>query len=260
MQETRSVRDNILFFAQQVDQSWYNTCLKATTLTEDIAHWAEADATLAKHLSGGQRQRVALARTLYASPNLDALLLDDAFSALDARVESHILSKLFDAQSGLLKAKTTVLVTNAPHIVNSLSHFHVKLSQDGTIESAGSPASLLCSVQAARRDDLRRDPRLSNGDQLTEITRERSSSVIEDDHSQVDEKELKVQADKAAADDVEQVSQSKINFSTYKVWFAMASYSRLLLVLFFNASVIATTVGAQVLTRGDQAMDLLRGS
>ena len=43
-------------------------------------------------LSGGQRQRVALARALAGSPRL--VVLDDATSAVDARIERRILDAL----------------------------------------------------------------------------------------------------------------------------------------------------------------------
>ncbi len=54
-------------------------------------------------LSGGQRQRIALARALVRSPRL--LLLDDATSAVDPRVEAAILAGLREAAAG-----TTVVV------------------------------------------------------------------------------------------------------------------------------------------------------
>jgi ATP-binding cassette, subfamily B, bacterial len=46
-------------------------------------------------LSGGQRQRIALARALVRRPRL--LILDDATSSVDARIEARILSGLRDA-------------------------------------------------------------------------------------------------------------------------------------------------------------------
>ncbi len=49
-------------------------------------------------LSGGQRQRIALARALVRGPRL--LLLDDATSAIDPRVEADILHGLRETTSG----------------------------------------------------------------------------------------------------------------------------------------------------------------
>jgi ABC-type multidrug transport system fused ATPase/permease subunit len=49
-------------------------------------------------LSGGQRQRIALGRALLRHPRF--LLLDDAMSAIDPRVEAEILRGLRDSRSG----------------------------------------------------------------------------------------------------------------------------------------------------------------
>ena len=57
-------------------------------------------------LSGGQRQRVALARALLADPQV--LLLDDATSAVDARVEAEIYATLREVMRG----RTTLLVAH----------------------------------------------------------------------------------------------------------------------------------------------------
>ena len=57
-------------------------------------------------LSGGQRQRVALARALLADPQV--LLLDDATSAVDARVEAQIYATLREVMRG----RTTLLVAH----------------------------------------------------------------------------------------------------------------------------------------------------
>ncbi|MCX4969487.1 ABC transporter ATP-binding protein/permease [Streptomyces sp. NBC_00654] len=57
-------------------------------------------------LSGGQRQRVALARAILTDPRL--LLLDDATSAVDARVEHEI----HEALKQVMEGRTTLLIAH----------------------------------------------------------------------------------------------------------------------------------------------------
>ncbi|MGP3970276.1 ABC transporter transmembrane domain-containing protein [Streptomyces sp. 6N223] len=57
-------------------------------------------------LSGGQRQRIALARAILTDPRL--LILDDATSAVDARVEHEI----HDALRGVMAGRTTLLIAH----------------------------------------------------------------------------------------------------------------------------------------------------
>ncbi|MFI6344044.1 ABC transporter ATP-binding protein [Streptomyces sp. NPDC050560] len=57
-------------------------------------------------LSGGQRQRIALARAILTDPRL--LVLDDATSAVDARVEHEI----HDALRGVMAGRTTLLIAH----------------------------------------------------------------------------------------------------------------------------------------------------
>jgi ATP-binding cassette subfamily B protein len=57
-------------------------------------------------LSGGQRQRVALARALITNPSI--LILDDATSAIDARVEAQIHATLRKVMAG----RTTLLIAH----------------------------------------------------------------------------------------------------------------------------------------------------
>src|SRR5579862_7331029 len=57
-------------------------------------------------LSGGQRQRIALARAILVDPRI--LILDDATSAVDARVEAAI----HDGLRRVLAGRTTLLVAH----------------------------------------------------------------------------------------------------------------------------------------------------
>lgn len=85
-------------------------------------------------LSGGQRQRLALARALLRRPQV--LLLDDATSAVDARVEGAILDGLRD---GL--AATTLIVA---HRLSTIALADRVLYLDGgTVAAAGTHAELL---------------------------------------------------------------------------------------------------------------------
>jgi ATP-binding cassette subfamily B protein len=57
-------------------------------------------------LSGGQRQRIALARALLTDPRI--LVLDDATSAMDTRVEQEVHRTL----RGVMRGRTTVLIAH----------------------------------------------------------------------------------------------------------------------------------------------------
>jgi ABC-type multidrug transport system fused ATPase/permease subunit len=85
-------------------------------------------------LSGGQRQRVALARALLRRPRL--LLLDDATSAVDARVERAIL----DGLRGSIAATTLVVA----HRVSTIALAdRVLLLDEGRIAAQGTHRELL---------------------------------------------------------------------------------------------------------------------
>lgn len=79
-------------------------------------------------LSGGQRQRAALARTLMEDKPL--VLLDEPFSALDARTRSDMQDLAFS----LLKGRTVLLVTHDPGEAARLAHRIVVMSDHGLVE------------------------------------------------------------------------------------------------------------------------------
>ncbi|WP_028811544.1 ABC transporter ATP-binding protein [Streptomyces flavidovirens] len=73
------------------------------------------DTTVGEHgltLSGGQRQRIALARAILTDPRL--LLLDDATSAVDARVEHEI----HEALKSVMAGRTTLLIAHRRSTLN----------------------------------------------------------------------------------------------------------------------------------------------
>ena len=86
-------------------------------------------------LSGGQRQRVALARALIMSPRI--LVLDDATSAVDPRVEAEIHAALHQVMAG----RTTLLIAHRKSTLNLADRIAV-LTADGRLADVGTDAEL----------------------------------------------------------------------------------------------------------------------
>ena len=105
-------------------------------------------------LSGGQRQRVALARTLMEQRPV--VLLDEPFSALDARVRAEMQ----ELAAERLQGKTILLVTHDPGEASRLGDTIFVLSHDGimSVEPPNTPivrpyddlAVLACQGQLLR--------------------------------------------------------------------------------------------------------------
>ena len=90
-------------------------------------------------LSGGQQQRVALARALAPKPGL--MLLDEPFSALDARLRDRIRD---DTLHLLKKAGAgTLLVTHDPEEAMFMAD-RIALMKDGRILQMDRPVDLYC--------------------------------------------------------------------------------------------------------------------
>jgi len=86
-------------------------------------------------LSGGQRQRVAIARALITNPRL--LLLDDATSAVDPRIEAEIHATLHRVMAG----RTTLLIAHRKSTLNLADRIAV-LTADGKLADIGTDAEL----------------------------------------------------------------------------------------------------------------------
>ncbi|MFZ1084700.1 MAG: sulfate ABC transporter ATP-binding protein [Terracidiphilus sp.] len=88
-------------------------------------------------LSGGQRQRVALARALAVKPKV--LLLDEPFSALDAKVRKELRDWLRRIHDEL--HVTTVLVTHDQEEALEVAD-RVAILNHGSLEQIGTPQSI----------------------------------------------------------------------------------------------------------------------
>jgi putative spermidine/putrescine transport system ATP-binding protein len=88
-------------------------------------------------LSGGQQQRIAIARSLLLQP--EVLLLDEPFSALDAKIRMQMREELKKIQSGL--GITVVFVTHDQEEAMAISHRIVVMNK-GKFEQVGTPTEV----------------------------------------------------------------------------------------------------------------------
>jgi len=117
-----------------MEKARYDRVVAACCLPEDLKELPLRDQTVVGEngtsLSGGQKARVALARALYSKAPL--LLLDDIFSALDAKTSAGVWKRCFC--SDLLHGRTIVLVTQVPWI-SSQADMAISLEK-GQVNSA----------------------------------------------------------------------------------------------------------------------------
>jgi ATP-binding cassette subfamily B protein len=103
-------------------------------------------------LSGGQRQRVALARALITDPRL--LLLDDATSAIDPRLEAEIHATLHRVMQG----RTTLLIAHRRSTLNLADRIAVmdggRVADVGTHEELTERSPLYRLLLSGPGDDV----------------------------------------------------------------------------------------------------------
>lgn len=111
-----TVRSNIAYGRPDATQEQIEQAARAAQADRFIQELPEGyDTKVGEHgltLSGGQRQRVALARAILTDPRL--LVLDDATSAVDARVEHEI----HEALAQVMEGRTTLLIAHRRSTLN----------------------------------------------------------------------------------------------------------------------------------------------
>ncbi len=134
-----SVQDNIALGREGIGPNEVDAALSMAQAATFVAQLPDGPATVVGErglsLSGGQRQRVALARALAGSPRL--VVLDDATSAVDARIERRILDALRsspEAPGMLIVAHRLSTIKLADRVV---------FIKDGRIVATGPHAELL---------------------------------------------------------------------------------------------------------------------
>ncbi|WP_409471990.1 ABC transporter ATP-binding protein [Streptomyces sp. HC307] len=111
-----TVCNNIAYGRPDATQEEIENAARAAQADRFIAELPDGyDTKVGEHgltLSGGQRQRIALARAILTDPRL--LVLDDATSAVDARVEHEI----HEALGHVMRGRTTLLIAHRRSTLN----------------------------------------------------------------------------------------------------------------------------------------------
>jgi ATP-binding cassette subfamily B protein len=131
-----TVRNNIAYGRPDATDEQIEAAARAAQADRFITELPDGyDTKVGEHgltLSGGQRQRIALARAILADPRL--LVLDDATSAVDARVEHEI----HEALKQVMQGRTTLLIAHRRSTLNLADRIAVldggRLADIGTHE------------------------------------------------------------------------------------------------------------------------------
>lgn len=111
-----TVRKNISFFEDEIDDERVIESLKCAHIWEDVKQMPEGINTLIGEngtiISGGQRQRMALARALYK--DFEILIMDEATAALNMEMEKAVIDSIRQVKGN----KTLLIVTHHMSLAN----------------------------------------------------------------------------------------------------------------------------------------------
>jgi len=132
----RTVRENISFGLEL--RRW--SAAKVRNRVEELLNLVQLQGYANRYpsqLSGGQRQRVSLARALAVQPKV--LLLDEPFSALDAKVRKELRAWLRHLHEET--QVTTVIVTHDQEEAMEVAD-RIVVINEGHVEQIGSPSQI----------------------------------------------------------------------------------------------------------------------
>lgn len=131
-----SLRQNVGFGLKMrgVSRAEIDQRVDATLDLVQMRHLAER---LPAQLSGGQQQRIALARAIITNPT--ALLLDEPFSALDAKLREAMQIELRQLQRRL--GITTIFVTHDQHEALTMAD-RIAVMNSGRVEQFDTPQAI----------------------------------------------------------------------------------------------------------------------
>jgi ATP-binding cassette subfamily B protein len=137
-----SIRDNIAYGRPDAPLEDVVAAARAAGADGFIGRLAEGYDTVVGErgytLSGGQRQRIAIARALLVNPPI--LVLDDATSAIDVKVEQRIHSAL----QVLMEGRTTLIIAHRLSTISLADR--IVLLDEGGVVADGSHTELLATT------------------------------------------------------------------------------------------------------------------
>lgn len=140
---TGSIKDNILFGAEQIEEDYMREAARIAQADEFINEMEQGfESPIAqggKNVSGGQRQRLSIARAISKKPTI--FIFDDSFSALDYKTDRNLRKMLTE------KVNATKLIV--AQRINTIRHAEQIIVLDqGKIVGQGTHDELMktCSV------------------------------------------------------------------------------------------------------------------
>ncbi len=136
-----TIRDNIAYGRPDAPMDEIMAAAQAASASEFIDRLPDGYDTVVGErgytLSGGQRQRLAIARTLLVNPKI--LILDDATSAIDVRIEEEIHHALTE----LMANRTTLVIAHRLSTISLADR--VVLIEGGQVVASGPHTELMAS-------------------------------------------------------------------------------------------------------------------
>lgn len=137
----KTILQNVSLIAKISGQSKIESIESATQMLKLVGIDEQFFGRYPAQLSGGQQQRVGVARALAIKPNI--LLMDEPFGAVDPIVREELQDELLRIQKEL--DLTILFITHDREEALKLADKLVVLSDNGTIEQAGTPDEFVSS-------------------------------------------------------------------------------------------------------------------